>query len=103
MKKRSVTKLLSIVLAASMIATSAAPMTASAAEISVADETQDVNSAAVEEEELLDTEEAEAKGESEANELQTVSVPEVPTQAEGRAARVLSNGIYDKWELDPCY
>ena len=35
MKKRSVTKLLSIVLAASMIATSAAPATALAAEVSV--------------------------------------------------------------------
>lgn len=106
MKKRSVTKLLSIVLAASMIATSAAPMTASAAEISVADETQDANDAAVEDnaeaEELLDTEKT---GDAAENEPQGLPAPEVSGAAQetvgGRQARALSNGVFDAWTQDP--
>ena len=106
MKKRSVTKLLSIVLAASMIATYAAPLNSSAAEISVADETQTVDEAteqdSVETEELLDTKKSE---DMEENESQGISVPEVSVKDQknvgDRQSRELSNGIFDAWTQDP--
>ena len=97
MKKRSVTKFLSIVLAASMIATSAAPATALAAEVSVTadDETTGQDLGLVE-----NTTEETVATEPVTEAVDEPTLPETSASLFGTSTAAYEDGANDNWTQD---